>query len=66
MASYSKREFKRRYQYRGWFINTEKAEWRTFSTRKYRRRSEQMLRAAMDYDAMALPLTPKTSGWLTW
>jgi hypothetical protein len=66
MAHYSKREMERRYPYWRWFITTERAELRTRSNRQYRRRAEQQLRAAPDYDALALPMPPKTSGWLTW
>lgn len=64
-ARYSNREFERRYRYRGWFYRTERAEWRTISSRKYRHRVNRLLKTTDDFQGVAFPLPPKTGGWLT-
>lgn len=66
MPGYGHREWVRRYKYPRWCYGTESADRRTISSRKYRREVKRLLRAATDFDAVAFPLPPKTSGWLTW
>jgi hypothetical protein len=60
----SQREITRRYKYWRWLMNSEKAAWRTRASRKYRHNAKRMLNTAPDFDALALPLPPKTRGWL--
>lgn len=40
-------------------------EWRKISNRAHRKECNQTIRAGTDWDAMALPPSPTTSGWLT-
>jgi hypothetical protein len=63
---YSRREFARRYRYAQWWLAKENANWRGLSTRRHRAKSNRMLKAAADYDALMLPTEPRTTGWLTW
>ena len=63
---YSKREFERRYKYARWWLGKENTNWRIHSTRRYRYETKRILNAASDYDALALPTEPRTSGWITW
>lgn len=65
-AGYSQREYARRYKYGRWFYGTERAEWRTVASRKYRHRIKQLLKTTNDFHSVAFPLPPKTGGWLTW
>lgn len=64
--SYGRRELQRRYIYRRWMLHTERAEWRTISSRKYRHHADRLLRTATDFDMLTLPPPPKTGGCLTW